>query len=169
LTATEASFLLHCEQEVSDRLWRLALHRMDLRQYRFTVEEVEMAYPDQEGGSNQQVQRVRYDPKAAEPDLESMISESATRLAELSSRLALQMWGMKTFERADLEKYDPAKWKEALVAARATPASSTASPEWDLCESGPAFVPAVCARDHWDEMTEVERTWCTKVVCSQLY
>lgn len=156
------------DQNEISRIWRLSLHRMDLRRYQPTVESVEVSNPEQGGEELQKVQRVRYDPVAAEPDLESMISQSAAEHAEMNSRLALQMWGIKTFERENPVQYDPAKWKEQLDVARSLSLNSAASSSPDFGQSASAFIAAVCVRDHWDEMIAEEQTWCVSIICAEI-
>jgi hypothetical protein len=156
------------EQNELSRIWRLSLHRMDLRRYKASVESVEVSDSEQGEEEIQQVQRVRFDPVAAEPDLESMISQSAAEQEEVNSRLALILWGIKTFDRESLDQYDPAKWKEQLSVARFLPLSSAASTSRDYGQRASAFIAAVCVRDHWDEMIAEEQTWCVSIVCSEI-
>jgi hypothetical protein len=156
------------EQNEMSRIWRLSLHRMDLRRYQTSVESVEVSNPEQGGEEFQRVQRIRFEPVAAEPDLETMISQSAVEHAERNTRHALQKWGIKTFQRANPDQYDPAQWKEYLAFTRSLPLNSTASFSPDFGQSSSAFIAAVCVRDHWDEMMTEEQTWCVSIVCSEI-
>lgn len=156
------------EQDGLDHIWRISLHRMDLRRYQPTVETVEIANLEQEGVSTQQMDRIRFELVAAESDLEAIISESVAHHADTNLHLSLQMWGIKVFERADAQQYDPSKWKVQLSSAQSVTNNSTPAQQQGLGESGPAFVAAVCARDHWEEMTETDQVWCADAVCSEI-
>ena len=150
------------------RIWQLSLHRMDLRRYQASIESLKVSNPEQGGEELQQVQRIRFDLVAAEPDLETMISQSAAQHSEVNSLLTLVMWGIKTFQYEEPDQYDPAKWKEQLSIARSLRHNSTASPGQDYGQKASAFIASVCVRDHWDEMMAEEQTWCVNIVCSEI-
>ena len=156
------------EQNEMSRIWRLSLHRMDLRRYQTSVESVEVSNTEQGGEEFQRVQRIRFELVAAEPDLETMISQSAVQHGQVNSLLTLMMWGIKTFQYEDPDQYDPAKWKEQLSISRLLQLNSTASPGQDYGRKASAFIAAVCVRDHWDEMMAEEQTWCVNIVCSEI-
>ena len=71
-------------------------------------------------------------------------------------------WGLQAFKR-DTGQYDPTQWGSKLAEAQAMDCE-TDHP--DASRNGPGLVAAVCVRDHWDEMSEEQRNWCTEVVCT---
>lgn len=154
------------ERTEDDRIWRLALHRMDLRQYRVAeVSQVEVQNPDEdEQTGNDGRLQIRLDLNEPEPDVQQMVDTSTSQF-EAMTRLGLLMWGIKVFGREEVSKYDPAQWRERL--AHALNANST-DEEHDvsLGRGGPEFVASVCIRDHFDELSPDETTWCIETVCT---
>jgi hypothetical protein len=156
------------EQEELHRIWRLALHRMDLRQYSVADDAEE---PIQSADGRQQAapsQSVRLDLNPPEPDIQAMVEESSTRLRIVNVRLGLQLWGEHVFRREDSAKYDPREWSEKLRAAQAPDVKGSDTEERQLGSGGPGYVAAVCVRDHWEELSDEDRRWCIDVVCSEL-
>lgn len=157
------------EQTRKDHVWRLALHRMDLRKYSVsavpteTVPVGETAELDEESPSRQYLMLT---PTAPDDDLQQMIETSASEYAETSAHLGLHMWAVKVFQREDPSSCDPTEWRERLKAAEAT-AIHTSDMQLVLMmgDAGP-HVAAVCLRDHADELSKEERDWCTAQVCA---
>ena len=68
------------------------------------------------------------------------------------------MWAVKAFER---ENDSGGGWRDRLLDAAALaqdPDLNTRGERWSA--EGPPYVAAVCIRDHWDDLTQPERTWC---------
>lgn len=148
------------EGDQANLVWRLALQRMDLRQYE-VGEEVEVA-----GGENGEPARtlVRLEPKITDPALQAMIEESAAKHIAMNASVGLWMWGVKAF-KGQATKADLATWHAKLADAR----NRDREAEDELgSRSGPGVVAAVCIRDHWSEMSGEERDWCTEVACSEV-
>ncbi|MEO8032825.1 MAG: AAA family ATPase [Acidobacteriota bacterium] len=154
-----AAVPLVTEQTERDRIWRLALHRMDLRNYEPAkdTEAVKDKVPEN---------RVVFALAAPESDLLEMVEESSTRYARVSERIGNQMWGIKVFER-DARSYDPAEWRSRLAAVRAGDVGGVPAEEM-FFDDGAPVIAAVCVRDHWDEMNDDERTWCTGAICDEI-
>ena len=154
-------------QTEDHRLWRLAMHRMDLRGYALT-EEVVPPEADATGASGEPRRRIRLDPQEPEPDVRLMVNESAARFGPWNERLGLAMWGLKVFERDTSNGHDPARWRERLAQARTMDLTGLDQMETAMSGSGPGLVAAVWVRDHWDEMTLEERDWCITTVCAEI-
>jgi len=152
------------QQDEDDRLWRLAIHRMDLRQY--TVSETPgPEIPDPDAKPDEPPRRyVRLDPIAPDADVQAMVDEGAERTNVMNARLGVFMWGLQAFKR-ESEKYDPAQWAAQLAAAQAMDRKAD---DQDVSRHGPGFVAAACIRDHWDEMSEEQQGWCVDVVSSEV-
>jgi hypothetical protein len=154
------------EQDEGDRIWRLALHRMDARQYKAT--EPVPASPSVDGAPTPAAEPgfVRLELDLPEPDVRQMVNDAAARLQDMNARSGLVLWGSKAFNR-EAEGADPAQWRQRLAEA-----SAAAAPEQDeefgWGRDGPGLVAAVCVRDHWDEMTPGQRDWCVDGICSEL-
>lgn len=152
------------EQDGEDRLWRLAIHRMDLRQY--TVSEaVDPDIPTRKAEQEDSPRRyVRFDPKPPEPDVQAMVDEGSSRSAALNARFGLLMWGHGVFHH-DVEKHDPALWAGKLSEAQSMEPLTS---EENGSRHAPGIIAAVCIRDRWDEMSSEQRDWCVDLVCTEV-
>ncbi|WP_256091683.1 nSTAND1 domain-containing NTPase [Candidatus Thiosymbion oneisti] len=152
------------EQKESDRVWRLAIHRMDLRRY--TVSDTgkrEMLDPEANAGEAEEL-CIRLEPKPLAPNLQAMVDESAAQFDKTNSSLGVLMWGRNIFERKEGDR-DPSQWRQKLAQAR-TMEREIEDPLGS--HHGPGFIAAVCVRDHWDELSTDEQDWCVNVVCSEI-
>ena len=155
------------EQTEGDRIWRLALQRMDLRQY--TVAEHTAEAPvDSEDivPSEDRRKYIRLNPNEPEPDVKEMVEQNASWLQAINARLGLSGWGRSVFDRETSTIYDPAQWRQILQEAQAVGEDS--DEEDDLYRGGPGIISAVCIRDHWEEMSDDERKWCVDIICSEV-
>lgn len=159
-----AALPLKSEQDESDLRWRLALHRMDFRQY--TISETSGPETlDAEAKPDEPAKRYfRLEPKTPEADVQAMVDENAAQYSAMDARLAVLMWGLKVFEREN-GNFDPSQWRLKIVEARTIDREAE---QLDYSRHGPGFVAAVCIRDHWDEMSIDEREWCVEVLCSEI-
>jgi hypothetical protein len=136
------------EQDKEAKIWRLQLHRIDTRNF------IETGRTE-----DGHILIGSCDP---EPDLQAIIEEQKPRSAALDSALSLLNWGMSTFERRATSD----DWNERLgKAIEHLETRDTASDERDLAGGGPAYVAAVCIRDHWPEMSSEQQEWCAQTVC----
>lgn len=149
------------EQTEEHRLWRLALHRMDVRGYR-AVEEPpsEASEGTAEGVSEEEEPRERrilLGPGELEPDLQALVDRHAQIAEQQERELSLLNWGKAAWKGRESSHLDIHDWKTFLARARARNAEP--EPE-DFMRGGPGLIAAVCARDHWDEMRPDDRAWC---------
>jgi hypothetical protein len=150
------------EQEDGDWVWRLAIHRMDLRQY--TVSETPgPVVPNTKPGEPPR-QSILLEPKPPDADVQEMVNESGTRSAAMCARLGLLVWGLQAFNRED-GKCDLSQWAEKLDEARSMDREIDHE---DGSHHGPGFVAAVCIRDHWVDMTPSQQDWCVDIVCCEV-
>ena len=143
------------EQDESDRIWRLAIHRMDLRQYTVTDTQESDALVDDVNGVESSKPYVLLEPKATDPDIQAMVDESSAEFGAMNSRLGVLMWGLEVFERKD-GNYDPSQWRIKLTEAQTM---DRAAEQIDGSQHAPGVISAVCIRDHWDDMSVDERDW----------
>ncbi len=153
------------EQDKSDLIWRLALHRMDLRQYTISDAADQEILEADANADEPTTCYFRLEPKAPEADVQAMVDEHAAQSSAMAARLGILMWGIKVFEREN-GNYDPSLWRQKLADAQTM--DREAEQQYDSSRNGPGFVAAVCVRDHWDEMSVDEREWCMEVVCSEI-
>ena len=145
-------------------MWRLAIHRMDLRQYTISDASEPKILDAQANAGETAKLHVRLEPKAVDPDVQTMVDESAAEFGAMNARLGVLMWGLQVFERKN-GNYDPSRWREKLAEARTMDRETEHS---DGSQHAPGFVAAVCVRDHWDEMSINERDSCVDLVCSEI-
>ena len=151
------------QQDEDDRLWRLAIHRMDFRQYSVSdTPGPEIPDPQAKAGDSPR-RYVRLDPTPPEADVQAMVDESSSRLAAVNARLGVLMWGVQAFRR-ETGKYDPAQWAAKLSEAQAMDRQA----EDEDSRHAPGFVAAVCIRDCWNDMTSAQRDWCVDRVCAEV-
>jgi len=157
------------EQNEDNRIWRLAMHRMDLRQYTVVenVPEDSVAAEDQTPSKDGQ-QYILLNLKEPEPDVKEMADQSASQFQAVNARMALLMWGLKVFRHEESTTYNPAQWRQKLQEARTASGRDGSGDKHDLGQGGPGLVAAVCVRDHWEEMSSDERDWCIDVICLEV-
>lgn len=152
------------KRDEDDLTWRLALHRMDLRQY--DVVEAQSAVDGTSTADDRQLQQnqIRLAPKRPIPEVQQLIDTSTKRLSETNARLGIYMWGVRIFER-DSGSADPGQWREKLAGVQRM---DRAIEHLDNSRNAPGFVAAVCVRDHWEEMSPQEQDWCSDIICSEI-
>ena len=159
-----AALPLKEQQDEGDRLWRLAIHRMDLRHYAVSdTPGPEIPDPQAKPGDSPR-RYVRLEPTPPEADVQAMVDEGASRLAATNARLGVLLWGIQAFRR-ETGKYDPSQWAARLADAQAM---NCEAGDEDSSRHAPGFVAAVCIRDRWDDMTSAQRDWCVDRVCAEV-
>ncbi|MEO6323987.1 MAG: hypothetical protein ABIT01_20350 [Thermoanaerobaculia bacterium] len=141
------------ERTDRDRLWALVLHRIDLRKY----------VPAGEAKDG----RIPIQPSPPSDDVVKMLAERRPEIDRHTTQLTVLMWATATFKGDRETAHDPSLWSERLSEAKRFLAERRASPEdpFDPTASAPAYVAAVCVRDHWEELNEQDRAWCQDAIC----
>ncbi|MDB5330858.1 MAG: hypothetical protein JWP03_2009, partial [Phycisphaerales bacterium] len=149
------------EQNEDDKLWRIALHRMDIRVFRPQEAPPPSATkaadsPEQPPADN----RVMFAPGPLEPDLQEIVDEAVPGQDRFVSITALFLWGEKAFRNEPGSGDD---WQEKLILAKVpATADDVRWPGDTWAFEGPIFVAAVCVRDHWADLNPKDREWCTE-------
>lgn len=141
------------QQDDDDRKWRLAIHRMDLRQT--TISEIGIEDDGSQGddGSPSSAQRLlRFDPLDPDPDIKEMVEKNAPRLNVLQERLRLFNWAYARFSGKETAQKDEAIW-ENLFPAAASDDPGKQDGTFDAIRGAAGIFAAVCTRDHWDSMS----------------
>ena len=155
------------EQTEGDRIWRLALQRMDLRQYTVSEHIAEAPVDSEDHVSSEDSRKyIRLDPNEPEPDIKEMVEKNDSWLQDIDARLGPLQWGRSIFDGETSTTCDPAQWRQILQEAQAVGEDS--DEEDDLYRGGPGIVSVVCIRDHWEEMSDDEREWCVDIICSEV-
>ena len=163
------------------QLWRLALHRMDVRKMRVEtaqpltpIPQAPDAHPPDAGESlsaaqtgqpsAQEDQSFYLVPGSVEADLQPLVEESARRFAELNRHTALKLAAQKAWD--DSRGTEAENWRLLLRDARELARRDS---EMDMfARGGPGIVAAVCVRDHLSELVGEERTWCIAQIVHEL-
>lgn len=146
-----------------DQTWRLALHRMDLRQY--TIEPFEQTGFDEDDG--ERTSKFLITPKPPADDLQPIIEKSAADCSELSELLNFKMWAEKVFIGSDSHLYSPVQWNQRLEQAKKIRFDSRVD-QFHMAKTGATTVAAVCVRYHWDELSKTDQLWCVESICTEL-
>jgi hypothetical protein len=94
-------------QDDDDRLWRLALHRMDLREYQ-VADEAEVPDESRREGF------VLMEAKDPDPDISELLARTTPQMQKQQQRMGLLMWAYKAFKR-ELTDLESASWRERLA------------------------------------------------------
>ncbi|MFN0170071.1 MAG: hypothetical protein ACKV22_26920 [Bryobacteraceae bacterium] len=168
----KASLTSRKHQDDETKTLRLALHRMDLRQYTATkVEESKPAPPSPEESSSAPNLLVRLDPIDPEPDVKAMVDQSTKRHAVLNRGLGVFNWAYSTFNREAPPIDDPALWRAFLdQEMNPPPTQDTLDDDFmaEVVRGGPSMLAAVCVRDHWEEMAPAQRQWCVDRISTEV-
>jgi len=144
------------QQNGEDKLWRLVLHRIDLRQY-VALEASTDNY-------------IIYHLKPPERDIQEFLAEDAPTFEAYGNRISLVNWGRSTFKREENSK--PDEWRKRLLQAQHIHSELENMPdpiERQIVAPGPAYTALVSVRDHWDELAQKERDWCIGVILQSVY
>lgn len=150
-------------QTEGDRLWRLALYRMDVRNHqpqRVDAEVVE-EISDQVTTETEEVR-----PTPVDDDLQEMLDRRMPVHVREQADMVLCFWGMAAWRQDGGDTVDTYVWRERLVEARQRTTDGT--PITDVVRGGPGFVAAVCVRDHWQEMEREDRDWCVNMLIAEI-
>jgi len=138
-------------------IWRLALHRMDVRGYR-VVETPTDAVTATEDGSR----LVYAAPGELEPDVQEMVDESRRRFADFNRHGALLSEARSAWDnRIKLEQ-----WRELLHRAREL--SEEDEPDQEYLRGGPGIIAAIGIRDQLQVLGDDELLWCARRVQYEL-
>jgi hypothetical protein len=148
------------QQTEEQKLWRLALHRMDIRQW------------ERKGQTADGKEIIGS--KTPEADIQSLLAKHAPEQEDFNERLALLAWGMAIFQHNHDAKADREEWVTRLAQAKkvyerlASDDHSSDRIQTRLGSAGTAYVAAVVIRDRWMELSGEDRDWCVKVVIDSI-
>lgn len=158
------------KQKDEDRLWRLALHRMDIRTFEPANPTKLAAFQKQFSLSKesepQNKEGVYFLPKSPDADIQAMLDKQEPEQVQQNQDLALSNWAFAVWRRAEPDKYPPQEWYDRLKIARER--WRAPSDPFDIYQNGPGYVAAICTRDHWSEMDVGDKQWCTKALIAEV-
>jgi hypothetical protein len=143
------------QQTNEDRIWRIALHRMDLRHY-------DIVKAAREG-------YLQFQPKPVDPDIQEFLAEDNPALEASLNQSALLFWAMSVYKQETDSK--PEEWQQRFLQAQQIFLELETIPhpiEKKMAEGGIAYSIAVAVRDHWLELSEEDRNWCVEVILNSV-
>lgn len=144
------------QQDDSDRLWRLCLIRMDLRQYEHTG-------ITQDGYGYIQMRQ-------PESDIQAVIDRAAPEQDRHSRYISLFLWATNQFKKRDDYADKVIEWRVRLEEAKIVYQEILiTSIELGMPVGGPGIVASVCVRDHWDDLGIDDRQWCMTTVLDHVF
>lgn len=132
-----------------DRIWRLALHRMDVRGYRVVEPPADAATTTDDGS-----RLVYVAPGELEPDVQEMVEDAQRRFADFNRHGALLNEARSAWDK----HVSVEAWRELLRRARES--SEEGEPDQLYLRGGPGIVAAIGIRDHLQELSEADLSWC---------
>lgn len=148
------------QQDDMDRLWRFALHRMDFRRYRRVAESTDPPRDVPTSDPGNSPRRILMSPQGLEGDLDAFVKAGESERQRFFTGVSLLSWAMSCAAGRPADNYKPEDWRRRLAEAQEVTSGDRVelSREANLRDA-PGWVAAVCARDHWDEMSDNERKW----------
>lgn len=143
------------EQDEDTRIWRLALHRMDVRDYKPTDPPEEVI----EDTSEDTGKRIYFGPGAIEPDVQDMVDKNMKSLATTNRHLRLLNQARNAW--LNQNSNDSGDWRTTLLSEARAVVQELDEPK-SFYRDGPGLVAAFCIRDHLDELDENDFRWCAE-------
>jgi hypothetical protein len=143
------------DQDEADRMWRLVLHRIDIRNFAVS------------GTTKEGLTIIQASEPAA--DVQAVVERHRPRSEAQVRRMNLLAWGIAVFRRDTNSAADASLWPAKLAEAQECVAAETESQDaldLKLEGSGPDYIASICIRDHWDELNEDQQTWCANRICA---
>ncbi len=141
------------EQDEEIKLWRLLLHRIDLRNFAVT-----QTLPD----GRQLIQST-----APASDVQAVVEQRRPHMERTNQRMGIWLWATQCWERKADGSSDPNDWPARLAEAQKMATEPKAGRfEARLEDSAVPQVAAICLRDHWDELTPGQCDWCVSCICA---
>lgn len=153
------------QQSDDDRLWRLALHRIDMRGFQLAEESAEDISSTDEANARSSEKRIVVRLGQIESDVQELLDKRSPELEQQGRELSLLNWGLSAWEKGTSADPDDLVWRIMLRTARIR----SIEPEpVDYFRGGPGMIAATCVRDHWAEMPPDDREWCISTLCFEV-
>ncbi len=148
------------DQDEETLLWRLALHRMDVRGYK-PIEPPEGSTEDDKKDVSGYV---GLGPGEVEYDIQNVIDARTSSFAITDRHMSLL--NRVTNAWKDRNSKETMEWKSLLSEAQTIERELDEPAEF--CRDSSGLVAALCVRDHFDELDESEFLWCAKRIESEV-
>lgn len=141
------------------QLWRLALHRMDVRGFRVADEQ-----PPASEATTAQGRLVAVTTGALEPDLQQIVNANGERMRVVNRHLRLQQRAHAAWENRTGP--EAAEWRDLLSEAQRLAQEDAGMERW--VRGGPGLTAAICLRDRLTALTPDALAWCVAQVAREL-
>lgn len=148
-----------------DRARLLMLHEMDIRRMRRIDAPPSPDGDNSEGESGRAV--LAPDTDKMDADLRRFYNVGAEESQRYSAALSLLNWGLRQWRQIS-EGEGAESWRQALASARDDRQYDATRDFGHMLSRGQSVTAAVCVRDHWDEMDDGDRQWCTDALVSEI-
>jgi len=153
------------EQTDEQRLWKFALHRMDIRTFEPVSSPVDR---DDLGEKDEDIPEASkgtyFAPSEPDADIEVFLTSQRQAMDQVMSDIELFNWGIETWSQN--KKEDVSLWRQFLMNAQKR--GEDPSPTRKYARSGPGFIACVCLRDYWDDLSQTEQEWCVEQVIVEI-
>ena len=146
------------ERTEEDRVWTLALHRMDVRGWETESISATSEGIDADGGAKSE-STITFKVTGMDADIQQFTETSAQANQQFIAAMSLMDNGLKRW-RSNANDEDSESWQVDLALARELQRAQLPSEHGTLLENGPGIVVAVCVRNYWEDMDVDDRQWC---------
>ena len=154
------------ERTDDDRAWLLALHRMDMRNYKPEASMPSSEDEDPENGTEQS-RSISFKSKGIATDLQGFVDAGAEERKRFLADVQLVNLGLQRWEQRS-DKWDPDARQAVLKQARDSQRVGVPAAFMGLADCGPGLVAALCVRDHWEELSVYDRQWCLDTLIAEV-
>ena len=150
----------------SDKGWELTLYQMDLRNTYFAKN-----MSDQDGISSERKSgapvTLSYNTEMMRTGLRDYVAAADQERKRFED--ALMLWSWATMRQPRKPGHgDRKEWKTILALAKQAQQDNRRSSATGIPPGEPEMVAAVCIKDHLDDLTEDDRTWCVETLVSEV-
>ena len=149
-----------------DRIWLLALHRMDFR----CLTAGNVSFPSEGNDSENKSAKSVTVPlvfKNLDPDLQNFVNIGIEESSQYAAILSPLRWGLGQWDQ-NSKKKDIDFWQDSLTRARDTCQIETTDDLELILKCGRGIVAAVCVRDHMEDMTSDDLQWCINILIAEV-
>ena len=142
---------LSADKDEETLVWRLAIHRMDVRGYK-------PINPPAQTKTDEDSERVYLGPGEIEPEVQTLVDSASESAAVVGRHMGLLNRARKAWENSSSE--EAKQWRSLLSEAQ-TVERELGEPA-DYCRDGPGLVAAVCIRNYSSDLGLSDLDWCAR-------
>ena len=148
-----------------DRVWLVALHRMDFR--RLKVGDVSSSSDSSSENKSAESVTIPIVFGEMDADLQNFVNAGIEEKHQYTTIISLLNWGSGQWNQ-NSEKKDIDSWQDFLTMARDTCQMETTVRLESILKCGRGIVAAVCVQDHLEDMEADDRQWCIDTLIAEV-